>query len=113
MGQAVRVGCGVRIRHVANPGGRHWLLRSRIALLLLWATAVGSIILVIQLGYFFQQPVAQVGLGAALGGAAGNLCDRLRRGAVIDFVDLGWWPVFNVADVAITLGAIAALCFMR
>jgi len=54
-----------------------------------------------------------VGLGAALGGAASNLYDRLRRGAVIDFLDVGWWPVFNLADVAITLGTITALWFLR
>ena len=44
-----------------------------------------------------------------VGGAVGNLTDRLFRhngGAVIDFIDLRWWPVFNVADAAITCGAI-------
>jgi len=42
----------------------------------------------------------------ALGGAAGNLIDRLRLGYVIDFIDLHFWPVFNVADIGITCGAI-------
>jgi len=46
------------------------------------------------------------GLGMALGGAAGNLIDRLRLGYVIDFIDLHFWPVFNVADIGITCGAI-------
>ena len=52
-------------------------------------------------------------LGGVLGGALGNLTDRLARGpglldgAVVDFVDLRWWPVFNLADVAITVGTIA------
>jgi signal peptidase II len=49
------------------------------------------------------------GLAAILGGALGNLIDRLRLGAVVDFLDfhaLGWhWPAFNVADSAITVGA--------
>lgn len=48
-------------------------------------------------------------LGLVLGGAAGNLVDRLFRGhdgAVVDFIDLQWWPVFNVADMAIVCGAI-------
>jgi signal peptidase II len=48
-------------------------------------------------------------MGLLLGGAVGNLVDRLIRhhhGAVIDFVDLRWWPVFNVADASITIGAI-------
>ena len=46
-------------------------------------------------------------LGLVLGGAAGNLTDRLIRGhggSVIDFIDLQWWPVFNVADAAIVCG---------
>ena len=47
--------------------------------------------------------------GLMLGGAVGNMADRLLRdhdGAVVDFIDLQWWPVFNVADAAITCGAI-------
>jgi len=50
-----------------------------------------------------------VAMGLLLGGAVGNLVDRLIRqhhGAVIDFIDLRWWPVFNVADASITIGAL-------
>ena len=50
-----------------------------------------------------------VALGLVLGGALGNLTDRLVRhnqGAVIDFIDLQWWPVFNVADSAVSVGAV-------
>jgi signal peptidase II len=54
---------------------------------------------------------AAIGYGVVLGGAAGNLLDRLLRegsgvlgGRVVDFVDLGWWPVFNVADVSLWVG---------
>jgi len=46
------------------------------------------------------------GLGMALGGAAGNLIDRLRLRYVVDFIDLHFWPVFNIADIAITCGTI-------
>jgi len=48
------------------------------------------------------------GLGMAIGGAGGNLVDRLRRGAVVDFVALGPWPVFNLADAAMTVGLLLA-----
>ena len=44
-----------------------------------------------------------------LGGALGNLADRVRDGAVIDFIDLPLWPTFNLADVAITLGVLLLL----
>jgi signal peptidase II len=43
-------------------------------------------------------------LGLVFGGAAGNLADRIRSGVVTDFIDLRIWPVFNVADIAITVG---------
>jgi signal peptidase II len=49
-------------------------------------------------------PTRALALGLILGGALGNLLDRLRFGAVIDFIDLRVWPVFNTADIALTLG---------
>ncbi len=103
VGRSIRLGSWLRIRHVAvaRRGRRP---RSRLAaLLLLWGAALGVIILVIRRGDLFQPPAAQAGLGAAVGGAASNLFDRLRHAAVIDFLDVGRWPVLNIADVAITL----------
>jgi signal peptidase II len=52
---------------------------------------------------------AAVAVGLVGGGAVGNLADRFLRdhgGAVVDFIDLQWWPVFNLADAAITCGAL-------
>jgi signal peptidase II len=57
-----------------------------------------------------------VSLSLVLGGATGNLIDRLRWGEVIDFIDLHWhryhWPAFNIADSAITMGVIGLLILM-
>ena len=57
--------------------------------------------------------LSAVGIGLVIGGAIGNMLDRLFRdgdgflgGAVVDFIDLQWWPVFNVADMAITVGGV-------
>ena len=56
-----------------------------------------------------------LGLGAIIGGALGNLADRVfrgtgwGRGAVVDFVDLQWWPIFNIADASITVGLVVVL----
>ncbi|MCU0272618.1 MAG: signal peptidase II [Acidimicrobiales bacterium] len=57
---------------------------------------------------------ARLAIGAIVGGALGNLLDRAFRagdgflgGRVVDFIDLQWWPVFNVADIGIVVGAIA------
>ncbi|MDH3301037.1 MAG: signal peptidase II [Acidimicrobiia bacterium] len=69
-----------------------------------------------------QDRLGPVLLGLVAGGAIGNLIDRVTRaddgfgsGAVVDFVDLGWWPVFNVADAAVVCGVIGfvALAWLR
>jgi signal peptidase II len=111
-GQAISMAPWIRIRHVSQTGAV-FALHSPHALLLAWGVLLASISLIVEQGYFFQSPVAQLGLGMALGGACGNVCDQLRHGAVTDFVDLGWWPIFNLADVSITIGVFMALWFLR
>ena len=77
--------------------------------------AIGALVLVIVMassGAMTRQPVVAVAVGLVLGGAIGNLIDRLvrgrgfLRGTVVDFVDLRYWPVFNLADAAITCGCV-------
>ena len=59
-----------------------------------------------------------LGLGGIIGGALGNLADRVfrgaawGRGAVVDFIDLQWWPIFNVADASITVGLVIVLFYL-
>jgi signal peptidase II len=55
------------------------------------------------------RPLVWLPTGLLIGGAAGNLVDRAREGAVTDFVDLPLWPAFNVADAAITIGVLSLL----
>jgi len=58
--------------------------------------------------------MSSIAVGLLLGGAIGNVADRLFRGhggAVVDFIDLQWWPVFNVADAAIVVGALILVLF--
>jgi signal peptidase II len=54
----------------------------------------------------------QISLGLILGGAFGNVIDRILLGYVVDFIRVGWWPVFNVADSAITVGAAVLALFL-
>lgn len=75
-----------------------WVLPAGIALTLLF-------LLFYNKARWTRRPLAVPGLALLAGGAFGNLIDRLRVGAVIDYVDLSIWPVFNLADVAVTLGA--------
>jgi signal peptidase II len=75
--------------------------------------AIGVVIALVWLGRGIDSRSGAVALGLVLGGALGNLADRAFRhgpgllgGSVIDFVDVQWWPIFNVADAAITVGAV-------
>jgi signal peptidase II len=104
-GQAVSFGA-VAFRRVTNNKVLASSLRSRAALGSLWAAEVVFFVAVAKLGPFFQGSTAAIAIGVALGGAGSNLLDRLFRDGVVDFIDFGFWPVFNVADVAIVVGAL-------
>jgi signal peptidase II len=56
-------------------------------------------------------PLQVLGLALPLGGAIGNMIDRIKIGKVVDFIDLRWFPVFNIADTAITVGALALVFY--
>ena len=69
--------------------------------------------LLVRQGAGTDDPMTRIAVGVVIGGAIGNLADRAFRegggffgGAVIDFIDLQWWPVFNVADSAIVVGGV-------
>jgi signal peptidase II len=70
---------------------------------LVWIAAFGGAALVVALAPSVGIGAA-IGLVLALGGAAGNLADRLARGAVVDFIALWSWPPFNLADAAMLIG---------
>jgi len=99
----------VAIRHVAAQ--RKTLPPAILALVL--AASLACAALLIRTGAWFQNPVALCALGVAFGGASGNLMDLARRRHVVDFIDLKWWPVFNIADVAIVGGLVIALLLRR
>lgn len=101
----------IRIRPVSNRTGWIGTFRNPTALLIFWAlTAAGMALLAV------VEPTSDAGvqgaLGAAFGGVTGNTIDRLWRGGVVDFVDLRVWPVFNLADAAITGGVLVALALL-
>ncbi|MGW4534646.1 signal peptidase II [Nocardia sp. NPDC004340] len=104
------IGDWARLSLVRNPGAAFSMATGMTWLLTLIAAAV--VIGVIRIGRTLRSLPWAIGLGLVLGGALGNLIDRLFRapgplqGHVVDFVAVGWWPVFNVADSAIVCGAI-------
>lgn len=92
--------------HVSNTGAAFGLFPTGSLLFAVVAVVVGLVILV----YNFQLPAGnlllRLALGLQLGGALGNLLDRLRLGHVTDFLDFGPWPVFNLADTAVVAGVV-------
>jgi signal peptidase II len=70
--------------------------------------AVAALAVVLMFYYWYRQDSAtlltHIAFGMIIGGAIGNIIDRLRFHYVIDFIDLRWWPVFNAADSAISVG---------
>ena len=93
-----------RITHGANTGTAFGLFPDQTLLLTLASiVAIGFII------YFYRAHGGQtwlsgVNVGLLLGGAFGNLLDRLVAGKVTDFIDVGPWPIFNIADSAVVVG---------
>lgn len=109
LGESVPVIPGVlQLTYIKNAGGAFGILDGRGGLLLL-----GSIVAVVfVLWMLLEGPptlLMTAGCGLVLGGAAGNLLDRLTAGEVTDYVHFSFWYVFNAADVAVVVGVSALL----
>ena len=104
LGESVHVVGPLEIRHVTNPGIAFGLFST-------WATAV-TILTAAAVGWMLfyfarsgaRHPVLPVALGLLVGGSLANLTDRVRLGHVTDFLDLRFWPAFNLADSFIVVG---------
>ena len=99
----------LQLRYTTNPGGAFGLFGGATWLFVLASVAV--VVAIVLASRRVPATGAAVALGLVLGGAVGNLTDRLVRGAgftgeVVDFIDFQIWPVFNVADSAIVAGVI-------
>ena len=104
--------------HVVGPFSLHHVTNSGIAFGL-FASATSIVILLTSVAvawmlYFFarsgaRHPVLPVALGLVIGGSVSNLIDRIRLGHVTDFLDVRYWPAFNLADTFIVVGVAALL----
>lgn len=94
------------ITYIRNPGAAFGLLAYRTGFFVVVTIMVVTLILVYARHITAGRWGLKVALGLQLGGALGNLVDRLRTAHVIDFLDFRVWPVFNLADVAIVLGVV-------
>lgn len=98
------IGGWIKLTYVENRGAAFGLLQNQsIFFIAVGVLVIGGILV----GHRFvpgHKTSLAICLGMQLGGATGNLIDRMRYGHVFDFVDLTYWPVFNVADSAIVIG---------
>ncbi len=94
----------LQLTYVQNTGAAFGLFRGAQTLFIVCSLLVIGWIVRELLTHPVMEPRLLWGCSLILGGAAGNLIDRLRLGYVIDFFDLRVWPVFNVGDSAITIG---------
>jgi signal peptidase II len=108
----------VRLKYATNAGGAFGLFGGR-PWLFFGATLAICVVIVVTSPKVASNPGA-LGLGLILGGAIGNLTDRIVRGPafsgrVVDFIDFRVWPIFNLADSAIVIGAflVALAAFRR
>jgi signal peptidase II len=107
-GDAVDLILGIKLVNVRNSGIAFGMFSGGGVLLVIFAIAALTALLI-----FFarhrDRPLVWLPTGLLIGGAAGNLIDRVRESGVTDFIDFPWWPAFNVADIAITFGVLTLL----
>ena len=101
----------LRITRVHNTGAAFGLFPDQSFVLIIVAlTGITAILVYVLVIYrYFPLPDGMLGklaLGLVFGGTLGNLIDRLRFGYVTDFIDFSFWPAFNIADSAVTVGVI-------
>ena len=101
-----------RIVHGLNTGSAFGLFAGFTNLLVV-ASIIGIVFILI---VFLKQNNSviwlRLSLGLIVGGALGNLFDRVKDGAVVDFISVGWWPAFNIADSSISVGMCLLLVTM-
>lgn len=96
------------LTYVQNQGAAFGMMQGKTTFLLLCSILVVATVVIMNYRGSLS-PAWQVLTGLVAGGAVGNLIDRLGWGYVVDFLDLGWWPVFNVADSAICCAVVFIL----
>lgn len=102
----------IELRYITNSGAAFGIFPGGS----LFFALIALIVVIVIIAYYSYRPTDQMwlklSLGLQLGGALGNLTDRIRFGYVIDFVDTKYWPVFNLADVSMTIGVFALAVFL-
>lgn len=92
------------ISYVTNDGAAFGLFRGWNPIFIM-VTFIAIVFIFVYYRQFKDDLWMRIALGFLLGGAVGNLIDRIRINQVIDFINFRWWPSFNVADISVCIGA--------
>jgi signal peptidase II len=106
VGSAVAAFGPLRISHVRNSGIAFGLFSEATGVVIVLTALAVTAMLVYFARSGLRHPLLPVALGLVLGGSVSNLFDRLTLGYVTDFLDVAYWPAFNLADTFIVLGVV-------
>ncbi|MBI3008654.1 MAG: signal peptidase II [Candidatus Omnitrophica bacterium] len=112
-GETIPVINGIfHITLVHNRGAAFGLFQAHSGVFVVLSIIVASLILYLNYRWVNKGTLVTCVLALIVGGAIGNLIDRIRLGYVVDFLDFRIWPVFNVADSAISIGTIVLIIYI-
>jgi len=99
----------LELGHYLNYGASFGMLQDKT-----WFLISFSILVIFLIAYYYKQiPTKyEILIAMILGGTLGNLGDRFIRGYVVDFINFSYWPAFNVADMAVTIGAVVLIIML-
>ncbi len=100
----------LRFHLVKNTGAGFGILQGHTG----WLALISFLVAVVLLWSYKEIPqekLVQIWYALFFGGVVGNLIDRTFLGFVVDFIDFGWWPAFNIADMGIVVGAIGLVVY--
>ena len=105
LGESIPVFAGIfHITYIENPGAAFGLFANQRLVFIVAGILVIAAACLMYRRLMSEKAIIRWGVALLLGGAVGNLIDRLRIGGVIDFLDFRIWPVFNIADIGICVG---------
>ena len=106
LGESIPAEGIIRITYARNTGMAFSLFENFGIILLILSLIIASILIIYLFTIDKPRILIRVFSGLVIAGALGNILDRIRFGYVNDFIDVGWWPIFNIADSSITIAIV-------
>ena len=108
VGQSVPVFPTFSVMHIRNTGAGFGVLQGQNSIFILIAL-IAIVAIIVMMKKIIEKHHTTVFASMILGGAVGNLIDRITYGSVTDFLNFSFWPAFNIADAALTLGVLGLI----